>query len=208
MAGLNVGMSNWGGFRGGQETAIPKQPEQSQRMNQGNFRNFQGRGQGMDTGPSKAQGFRGPAGGGGINTGRTSQMGITPSPMDPYRTYGSVMNGRMTAPSNPYGQNQPIDFTPGGTYGGPIQTGPSVGGGATQNPNPYLERGGFTGGQTPSPDVMSGSAGATGYYNPPTQIPNMPSGMNRPNMGGLGAMYGGAGPSLGGSRFGRGGLFY
>jgi len=231
MAGLNVGMSNMGSFRGMPETKIPKptQPEQSQRMSRGNFRNNQERGRGkINSAPSM---------GGGINVGRTSNMGILPSAMDPYRTYGSVSGGRMTPPADPYGQNQPIRFTPGGEYGGggpssnftpPPMMGPrdgnfggmntplmppGGGSGATtwQNPtNPYLERGGFTGGQMP----QSGSAGISApstpipegqlpytYGGPLPGIPNMPQGMNRPS-GGFGAMYGG-----GGNRF-RGGLFY
>lgn len=220
MAGLNVGTTNWGSFRGSPETAISnpnpqqvQQPEQSQRMNRGNFRNFQGRGNrgGVDTAPSKPPMNMG----GGINVGRTSNMGILPSPMDPFRTYGTISGGRMTPPQNPYGQNQPIRYTPGGEYGaggpGPLNVGP------TQIPTPmtppnmpspqdYMERGGFTGGGMP-PGVGSDSAGMTGYFNPQTAIPNMPQGMNRPGRGGMGSMYGGAGPSLSGGRF-RGGLFY
>lgn len=209
MAGLGVG--GWGNFPGQpQNTPIanPQQNIPSPGRSRGNFRNMQGRGQGqgrggMDTGPSRPQPFRGPAGGGGINTGRTSLMGALPSVGDPFRTYGSVENGRVIPPSNPYGQNQPIKFTPGGEWGGGgINTGPSRppwmetpdGGG-----NPWLERGGFTGGQMP-PDfnpftsldpgrsmLHSGSAGAqTGYYKPQSQIP-MNSGGGRfggPQMGG------------------------
>jgi hypothetical protein len=79
----------------------------------------------------------------------------------------------------------------------PIETGPS---------NPWLERGGFTGGQMPGPPIQEETAGATGYYQPPSMIPNM-SPMDTPRgRGGLGQMYGGAGPSLSGS-FKRG-MFY
>lgn len=155
MAGLNVGTSNWGSFRGSPETEIPKPPQQSQRRGR-----WRGRGEGVDTGPTK---LPPPIPmGGGMNVGRGSISNILPSPMDPFRTYGTVQGGRVTPPANPYGQNQPIRFTPGGEYGpGPIQTGPSQ--------NPYLNRGGFTGMQMP---------------------PNVDQ-ANIPNMGQGGNMFGG-----------------
>lgn len=170
MAGLGVG--GWGNFPGQpQNTVIPKpqQPEQSQRMSRGNFRNFQGRGRGeIDTAP-KPQPFRGPAGGGGINTGRNSLLGILPSVGDPFRTYGTVENGRVIPPSNPYGQNQPIRFTPGGEWGGggPINTGPTdipwaPPPGGYGGYDPTQGRGGFTNyGQNMPPGMGSDTGGAT-----------------------------------------------
>lgn len=137
MAGLNAGWGDYGGqFQRAPTTAINKPP------------------QGVDTGPSappptpQTPPSRPPMRmGGGINVGRTSQMGILPSPMDPFRTYGNVEGGRMTPPANPYGQNQPIRFTPGGEWGGggpgPINTGPSYAPG--DSPQDWISRGGFTG---------------------------------------------------------------
>jgi hypothetical protein len=214
---MNVGASNWGNFRGMPEVSRPiPQPPQNQP--------------GIDTGPSQ-QPWKPPpppiAMGGGMNVGRGTNMGILPSPMDPFRTYGSVNNGVMTPPQNPFGQNQPIRFTPGGEYGqgpspGPINVGPSPNipsphpPGPT-GPSPYMSGGGFTGGQMPQ-DIQSGSSGAsapkpTGIWNPPPNLqlgyqapnnepspfPNMPQGMR--NIGGsLRNTYGGGG--------GRNRLFY
>jgi hypothetical protein len=264
MAGLNVGgFGNYPGMPQNTRRAIPQEAQPAPS-------------QGIDASPSTSPTPKIPKPdmnmGGGINVGRTSGMGILPSAQDPYRTYGTVSGGRMTPPQNPYGQNQPIRFTPGGEWGGggpgPINSGPSpnmpppntgggggyyqpgqmpipppstpgprdynmgkplipsdsyLPGGVTGNipgpgnvpiqtgpsvppPNPYMERGGFTGGGMP-PDIGSETSGAsTGYYQPPSMIPNM-SPMDTPRgRGGLGQMYGGAGPSLSGS-FKRG-LFY
>ena len=169
MAGLNVG--GWGNFPGQPQNTRIANPAPAPVENSG-----------VNTGPSKPQGFRGPAGGGGINIGRTSLMGALPSVGDPFRTYGTVEGGRVIPPSNPYGQNQPIRFTPGGEYGGggpgpsPQFTPPSM-----PSPQDYMNRGGFTGGQMP-PDVQSGSAGASiGPSFPPgmripSRNPNPPGG--------------------------------
>jgi hypothetical protein len=125
-------------------------------------------------------------------------LGILPSAQDPFRTYGSVENGRMTPPQNPYGQNQPINFTPGGEWGGGgINTGPSrppwqetSGGGG----NPWLERGGFTGGNLPGmpQNSMGDGGGGTGYFNPSPQLMNSGGSQmgGRRMHGGFGSMYG------------------
>lgn len=243
--GVGAGWGDYGGgFRNAPSTTMPKRQQIESAPAPG-----------IDAGPSTPPKPPPPQNmGGGINVGRTSKMGILPSAQDPYRTYGTVSGGRMTPPQNPYGQNQPIRFTPGGEYGGngpgPINTGPTppspipppitpmpnipmgqpppmtvppgagprdynmgqpqipldTGPSVPPPPNPYLERGGFTGGQMP-PNIQSETSGAsTGYYSPPPMIPNMPP-MDTPRgRGGLGQMYGGAGPSLSGS-FKRG-LFY
>ena len=254
MAGLNVG--SFGNFPGQPQNTGISNPQQAVDTNRSP--QWGRRRQGMDTGPSMPQQrWQGRGGekptkpaqsmGGGINVGRTSNMGILPSAQDPYRTYGSVNGGRMTPPSNPYGQNQPINFTPGGTYGnpgsmmnpsggmdprggqfgggGPIQTGPSYWpGGVTGNMggggNPYLERGGFTGGGMP-PGIGSDTSGgiayhpptppgqspwaqetpsSTGYYNPQTRIPNMNQGGGMFGSGGFG------GRPMGGGNMGMGGF--
>jgi hypothetical protein len=142
--------------------------------------------------------------GGGINVGRTSNMGILPSPMDPYRTHGTVAGGRVTPPSNPYGQNQPINFTPGGTWDGgggqgqgggflprPPQMPPPMGGGIDVGPlppggyegyDPTRGTGGFTGGQMPpmggGGEIMNPDIGNSGwgYQGPPAQPPQNPNG--------------------------------
>jgi len=178
LGGLNAGVSNWGSFRGAPETTItpPPQEQKHRRGHRGDGQNQKG----IDSGPSKPM-LPSPNSGGGINVGRTGNMGILPSPMDPYRTYGSVDGGAFTPPTNPYGQNQPIRFTPGGEYGssiyppGPINTGPS------QMPSsPYMEGGGFTGNRMPQPiPPFTGNPFGGG----------MRSGGGMQGMGGIGQAY-------------------
>lgn len=231
MAGLNVGTSNWGAFRGSPETTIPKlQPDQSQRMSRGNFRNFQGRGNqgGVNTAPSRPPVPMG----GGINVGRGSMQGILPSsaPGDAFRQYASVQGGRITPPQNPYGPPSNIPTGGGAGTWGPINTAPNMP--PPGMPNPYLDRGGFTGGQMPpgmgnestsfkdwlgntgpySPNtggqtsIGNESSGMTGYFNPQTRIPNMPMGNPMMNSG-LRSAYGGSPAQMGGGAF-RKNLFY
>jgi hypothetical protein len=158
-------------------------------------------------------------------SGMMANQRILPQVGDPFRTYGNVSGGRMTPPSNPFAETPGIRYTPGGEWGGngpgPINTGPTQpppmmgprdgnfgGQGPIPNTNPYLERGGFTGGQMP-PGMQSGTSGAmsqpsripgrgqyppsTGFYRPPQGIPSpIPSNPNR-GMGNRGfkGMYGG-----------------
>lgn len=178
MAGLNVGTSNWGKFRGSPETVIPK-PQPAPETG------------GINTAPSQPPPMSMPpprppmSMGGGINVGRGSQMGILPSSMpgDAFRQYATVNGGQITPPANPYGP--PSNLPTGGGAGtwGPVNTGPS-------NPLQYMQGGGFTGGRMPPPvapgfnpftaptpdqqTMGSGSSAAmAGYGGPPPQIPNM-----------------------------------
>lgn len=201
MAGMNVGTSNLGSFRGAPEISSPMpKPAQSQRR--GRHHGFDRRNESpvIDSAPSKPPPRWSKLG------GMLSNQDILPSTMDPYRKYGSVSGGRMTPPSNPYEQNQPIRFTPGGEYGGgqppmsgDIDSGPSQ--------NPWLSRGGFTGGQMP-PNMGGGGEGI-GYFPPPppgqpwigggpeymnpqqSNVPNMgQAGMGGGMIGGLRGAYG------------------
>ena len=246
MAGLNVGAGNMGSFRGMPEMRFnrPKPQEQTNQqagydvgrwnsLPQSEQQKYQAGGgaPGINAAPSQPPPRWSKFG------GMLANQDILPSTMDPYRKYGTVSGGRMTPPTNQYAQNQPIRFTPGGEYGSP---GPSAnftpppikGPGPGMPPgfdpsnmetpggggNPWLERGGFTGGQMP-PGIGSGTSGLIrqmhgpmgpspqfGYYNPQTTIPDMQQGNPMANRGFRGA-YGGAGATLPNRPF-RNNLFY
>ena len=202
MAGLNVG--GWGKFPGQpQNTMIPKtQPAPES----GGINTAPSQPPSMPTTPPISRM-------GGINVGKGSQMHTLPStlPGDAFRTYASVNGGQITPPQDMYAP--PSNLPTGGGAGtwGPINTSPSPSSSMTRtappgmgnpftmpipdqqpmNSNPWLERGGFTGGQMPS-DVQSGSAGATGFYKPPQSIPNEDSfGQRQRYNRGLRGAYGG-----------------
>lgn len=219
MAGMAAGWGRWGQplgdvYKKVEEPSTPSTPS-------------------VDTAPSKPPKMEFAYNTGDMNaprpnfrySGMMGNQGILPQVGDPFRTYGTVSGGRMTPPANPFAQNQPIRYTPGGEYGnmpGQINTGPS------QTP-PWFQppTGGFTGGRMP-PDIQSQSAGAStmpqivpnrpfpnmsgvgrrqvGYNNPQTSIPNMQRGnpMSRP---GLRGAYGGSSETLPNTPF-RNNLFY
>jgi len=185
MPGMNVGTSNLGSFRGmpEQKFDIPKQEQRKRRHSYERDNQTPG----VDTGPSTTPTT--PAPRWSKFGGMSANQDILPSTMDPYRTYGTVSGGTMTPPTNPYGQNQPIRFTPSGEYG-PINTGPTQISPSIPSPQDYMNRGGFTGG---GPN-----------YTDPNQA-NIPNTGQSGMLGGLRNAYGGAG--MGGGRF-RNNLFY
>ncbi len=173
MAGLNVGA--WGNFPGQPQNKVIPKPKPEPQQSMGRRRRHRNREEGIDTGPTKPPiNPRGQMG--GLNVGLGSVSKILPSPMDPFRTYGTVEGGRVIPPANPYGQNQPIRFTPGGEYGPPPSPmmPPGINTGPTQMP-PWFEppTGGFTGGQMPPP-IGSETSGMMGGGMPPSRIPGRP----------------------------------
>jgi hypothetical protein len=161
MAGLNVGMSNIGSFRGSPEMRFnkPKSPAAETPSASPS--------PGIDTAPSQPPPRWSKLG------GMLANSDALPSAMDPFRSYGTVSDGKVIPPSNPYGPPPGFSTSGGaGTWEGggpgpsPNFTPPSPAMTPPQGPNPWLERGGFTGGQLP-PDVQSDSSGAsTGFWNP------------------------------------------
>lgn len=186
MAGLNVGTSSWGKFRGSPESSYTPPPTQGGRGNKTS---------GINTGPTPKPSQFNPRGQmGGLNAGKGSQMHILPSggPNDSFRQYGTVQGGRVIPPANPYAPPSNLPTGQGaGTWGpGPINAGPSIMppqplpiAGPIPNTNPWLDRGGFTGGQMP-----------TSPYSDPgrANIPNMPpsGGMFGRGGGGFRGAYG------------------
>jgi len=169
MGGINVGVSNWGKFRGSPETIIPKSQAAPES---GSINTAPTQSPSMPATPPISRM-------GGINVGKGSQMHTLPSSMpgDAFRTYATVNGGRITPPQNMYAP--PSNLPTGGGAGtwegggpGPINSGPT-------NPLQYMQGGGFTGGQMP-PQIQSGSAAASMM---PQTLPNMPSMRRRMGMG-------------------------
>jgi hypothetical protein len=129
-------------------------------------------------------------------------MHILPSggPNDSFRRYGTVNNGVMTPPQNPYGppSNLPTGQPSwnGGGGMGPINTGPS----------PYMSGGGFTGGGMP-PNVGGDGMmpGGGGIMNPERYFPTdgqSPWGYQEPTPPSMPPSFGGN--PFGGRGMGRG----
>ena len=189
MAGLNVGTSNWGNFRGLPETKIANPKPQG--VQGGRQR------QGMDVGPSMSQGRNKPTPApnprgqmGGLNAGMGSQMHILPSsaPGDAFRQYGTVQGGRVIPPANPYAPPSNLPTGQGAGTWGPINTGPSM------MPSPYMTGGGFTGGGMPP--MGGGGMGGDIAYHPPTPPGQSPWAYQEPTPPSMP-------PSFGGNPFGN-----
>lgn len=189
---MNMGVSNLGMQRGMTETPTGNPPPREQRRGRrhGGFGGNQTPSNpGIDTGPSRRPPQFNPMGQmGGLNAGKGSQMHILPSggPNDSFRQYGTVNNGMMTPPQNPYGppSNLPTGQPSwgGSNEMGPINTGPSPYG-----PSPYMSGGGFTGGRMPGGGGMMG-----GIHNPPMPPEGQsPWGYQEPTPPSMPPMFGG-----------------
>lgn len=115
---------------------------------------------------------------GGLNAGMGSIQSILPQYNDPFRTYGTVQNGQVVPPSNPFAPPSNFAGSRGGTWespgitnpAGPINSAPSQSGMSAMS-SPYMEGGGFTGNRMPGPLNIPN-------YTDPSQanIPNMNQG--------------------------------